>query len=175
MERKHYPSDLTDVQWEIIQPLLPEQAKRGRKPTDRREIINGILYVNCTGCQQRALPLFAMLRDYSLATLDAAKAAAYFAGILYTDAPPGGEAESVEPLDEIELDRNLLLTMPGGWKMSQLEAEQPVIANLPRFQVGSGVAKAVTPELAGLAGQRDYGFERPDNVAVMKDVRKTRK
>ncbi len=72
-----------------------------------------------------ALPLFAMLRDYSLATLDAAKAAAYFAGILYTDAPAGGEAESIEPLDEIELDRNLLLTMPGGWKMSQIEAQQP--------------------------------------------------
>jgi lambda family phage portal protein len=72
-----------------------------------------------------ALPLFAMLRDYSLATLDAAKAAAYFAGILYTDAPANGEAEAVEPLDTIELDRNLLLTMPGGWKMSQLEAEQP--------------------------------------------------
>lgn len=61
-----------------------------------------------------ALPLFAMLRDYSLATLDAAKAAAYFAGILYTDAPANGEAEAVEPLDTIELDRNLLLTMPGG-------------------------------------------------------------
>lgn len=72
-----------------------------------------------------ALPLFAMLREYSLATLDAAKAAAYFAGILYTDAPAGGEAESVEPMDEIELDRNMLLTMPGGWRMSQLEAEQP--------------------------------------------------
>jgi capsid protein len=41
-----------------------------------------------------ALPLFAMLRDYSLATLDAAKAAAYFAGILYTDAPANGEANS---------------------------------------------------------------------------------
>ena len=72
-----------------------------------------------------ALPLFAMLRDYSLATLDAAKAAAYFAGILYTDAPANGEADAVEPLDEIQLDRNLLLTMPGGWKMSQLHAEHP--------------------------------------------------
>ncbi|MEO2031496.1 MAG: phage portal protein [Planctomycetaceae bacterium] len=72
-----------------------------------------------------ALPLFAMLRDYSLATLDAAKAAAYFAGILYTDAPANGEADAVEPLDEIELDRNLLLTMPGGWKMSQLRSEHP--------------------------------------------------
>ncbi len=72
-----------------------------------------------------ALPLFAMLRDYSLATLDAAKAAACFAGILYTDAPANGEADAVEPLDEIELDRNLLLTMPGGWKMSQLKSEHP--------------------------------------------------
>ena len=83
-----------------------------------------------------ALPLFAMLRDYSLATLDAAKAAAYFAGILYTDAPANGEADAVEPLDEIQLDRNLLLTMPGGWKMSQLHAEQPAVTHLSVLQVG---------------------------------------
>jgi len=72
-----------------------------------------------------ALPLFALLREYTLATLDAAKAAAYFAGILYTDAPASGEADAVEPMDSIELERNLLLTMPGGWKMSQVHAEQP--------------------------------------------------
>jgi lambda family phage portal protein len=72
-----------------------------------------------------ALPLFAMLRDYSLATLDAAKSAAYYAGIIYTDSPPHGETDAVESLDPIELDRNTLLTMPGGWKMAQLRAEQP--------------------------------------------------
>jgi capsid protein len=72
-----------------------------------------------------ALPLFALLRDYTLATLDAAKAAAYFAGILYTDAPPNGESESIEPMDAIELERNMLLTMPGDWKMGQVHAEQP--------------------------------------------------
>lgn len=72
-----------------------------------------------------ALPLFAMLRDYSLATLDAAKAAAYFSGIIYTDAPPNGESDPVEPLDPVELERNVLLTMPGGWKMSQLKSENP--------------------------------------------------
>ena len=62
-----------------------------------------------------ALPLFAMLRDYSLATLAAAKAAAYFAGIIYTDAPANGESDSVEPVNQIELERNMLLTMPRGW------------------------------------------------------------
>jgi len=72
-----------------------------------------------------ALPLFAQLRRFTLAVLAAAEAAADFAGILYTDAPANGEAESVEPMDSIELERNMLLTMPGGWKMSQVEPMQP--------------------------------------------------
>jgi len=72
-----------------------------------------------------ALPLFAQLRRFTLAVLGAAEAAAEFAGILYTDAPPNGEADAVEPMDLIELERNMLLTMPGGWKMSQLEPAQP--------------------------------------------------
>ena len=56
MPRTNYPSDLTEGQWQIIWPLLPKRAKRGRKPIDRREIINAILYVNRTGCQWRAVP-----------------------------------------------------------------------------------------------------------------------
>ena len=72
-----------------------------------------------------ALPLFAQLRRYTLAVLGAAETAADFAGILYTDAPPDGQTESVEPMDAIELEARSLLTMPGGWKMSQVQAEQP--------------------------------------------------
>ncbi|MBN1676284.1 MAG: phage portal protein, partial [Kiritimatiellae bacterium] len=68
-----------------------------------------------------ALPLFAQLRRFTLAVLSAAEAAADFAGILYTDAPANGEADAVEPMDLIELERNMLMTMPGGWKMSQVE------------------------------------------------------
>ena len=56
MTRKHYPGDLTDEQWQIIRRLLPKPSERGRKPTDRREVINAILYANRTGCQWRALP-----------------------------------------------------------------------------------------------------------------------
>ena len=55
MERK-YPSDLTDGQWRKIRRLLPKKKKRGRKPLDRRTVINAILYVVRTGCQWRALP-----------------------------------------------------------------------------------------------------------------------
>jgi len=72
-----------------------------------------------------ALPLFAQLRRFTLAVLAAAETAADFAGILYTDAPPNGEADAVEPMDTIELEKRALLTMPGGWKMTQLQAEQP--------------------------------------------------
>jgi capsid protein len=72
-----------------------------------------------------ALPLFAQLRRFTLAVLGAAETAADFAGILYTDAPANGEAESVEPMDTIELEARSLLTMPGGWKMAQMQAEQP--------------------------------------------------
>jgi lambda family phage portal protein len=72
-----------------------------------------------------ALPLFAQLRRYTLAVLGAAETAADFAGVLYTDAPASGEADPVEPMDAIELEARALLTMPGGWRMEQVKAEQP--------------------------------------------------
>jgi capsid protein len=72
-----------------------------------------------------ALPLFAQLRRFTLAVLAAAETAADFAGILYTDAPAGGEADAAEPFEPIELEKRALLTMPGGWKMAQMHAEQP--------------------------------------------------
>jgi putative transposase len=55
MSRK-YPSDLTDEQWQVLRPLLPPPAPTGRKPIDRRWILNAILYVVRTGCQWRQLP-----------------------------------------------------------------------------------------------------------------------
>lgn len=54
---RRYPSDLTDQEWAILQPLIPA-AKPGGHPrtVDMREVINAILYVDRTGCQWRALP-----------------------------------------------------------------------------------------------------------------------
>ncbi|TWU39330.1 phage portal protein [Novipirellula artificiosorum] len=72
-----------------------------------------------------ALPLFAQLRRFTLAVLAAAETAADFAGILYTDAPANGEADAAEPFEPIELEKRMLLTMPGGWKMAQMRSEQP--------------------------------------------------
>ena len=45
-----YPSDLTDEQWWLIEPMVP--VKLGGRPAKhpRRRIVNAILYVNRTGC-----------------------------------------------------------------------------------------------------------------------------
>ena len=51
-----YPSNQTDEQWRIIEKLPPESKKRGRKPIDRRRVLNAILYWNRTGCQWGYLP-----------------------------------------------------------------------------------------------------------------------
>ncbi len=52
-----YPSDLTDAEWALVQPLIPPAKRGGRKRTvDVREVLNGIFYVLATGCQWRALP-----------------------------------------------------------------------------------------------------------------------
>ena len=57
MERKAYPSDLTDSQWKRLKPLLPP-AKPGGRPrsVNLREVINGILYVLRGGCAWRMMP-----------------------------------------------------------------------------------------------------------------------
>jgi putative transposase len=57
MKRARYPSDLSDQQWAILEPLIPP-AKPGGHPrtTDIREVINAILYLDRTGGQWRALP-----------------------------------------------------------------------------------------------------------------------
>ena len=52
-----YPSDLTDEEWALTEPLIPP-AKRGgnRRHVDEREVVNGLMYVLSTGCQWRAVP-----------------------------------------------------------------------------------------------------------------------
>src|SRR5436190_10381036 len=52
-----YPSDLTDDEWALIEPLIPPARRGGNKRrVDEREVMNGIMYVLSTGCQWRAIP-----------------------------------------------------------------------------------------------------------------------
>jgi putative transposase len=56
-ERKLYPSDLTDAQWDRIAGLIPAAKPGGAKrEVDVREVVNTILYIARTGCQWRYIP-----------------------------------------------------------------------------------------------------------------------
>jgi len=54
--RKPYPSDLTDAQWAIIEPLIPTSVVGRPRTHDLREVLNAIFYLNRSGCQWDMLP-----------------------------------------------------------------------------------------------------------------------
>jgi len=54
MNRRAYPTDLTDTQWQVVKPLLPN-ADRKRKHS-LREIINALFYQSRAGGAWRLLP-----------------------------------------------------------------------------------------------------------------------
>ena len=60
MNRKPYPSDVTDEQWALLEPLLPRPSRRRRRgrprTTDLRAVVNALFYHAREGCTWRALP-----------------------------------------------------------------------------------------------------------------------
>ena len=53
MTRKSYPTDLTDAQWQAIEPHF-NQLRHYK--WDKRKLVNAVLYMTKTGCQWRMLP-----------------------------------------------------------------------------------------------------------------------
>ena len=50
-----YPSDLTDDEWSLVEPLIPPGKRGGDKRTViMREVVNGLMYILSTGCQWQA-------------------------------------------------------------------------------------------------------------------------
>lgn len=54
--QRRYPSDLTDLQWTLIEPLLPPSTAGRREKHPRHQIVNAICYMVRTGCSWRQLP-----------------------------------------------------------------------------------------------------------------------
>ncbi len=55
---RRYPSDTSDEQWALIEPLLPPVNRGGRpEKHPRRAVVDAILYVVRTGCAWRQLPV----------------------------------------------------------------------------------------------------------------------
>ena len=52
-----YPSDLTDEEWSLVEPLIaPGKQGGSKRRVIVREVVNGLMYVLSTGCQWRAVP-----------------------------------------------------------------------------------------------------------------------
>lgn len=71
-----------------------------------------------------ALPLFAQLRRFTMATLTAAETAADMAALLKTNAPSDDE-DLPHSWEEIPIARGMMLTLPEGYDMAQMRAEHP--------------------------------------------------
>ncbi len=122
-----------------------------------------------------SLPLFAQLRRYTLAVLNSAENAALTGGVIYTDAPADADAASVEPMDEVELDRGTWLTMPFGWKVGQVKAEQPTTAYADfKRELLNEIARPLHMPFniaAGNSSGYNYASGRLDHQAFFKAVR----
>jgi len=56
-DKLRYPSDLTDAEWSLVEPLIPPAKRGGRKrEVVLREVVNGAMYVLSSGCQWRYIP-----------------------------------------------------------------------------------------------------------------------
>lgn len=56
MKNSHFETDISDAQWEFLEPILPPSKRRGRPRTPLRQVMNAMLYIVKTGCQWRCLP-----------------------------------------------------------------------------------------------------------------------
>ncbi|MEX0655888.1 MAG: phage portal protein [Phycisphaeraceae bacterium] len=122
-----------------------------------------------------ALPLFAQLRRYRLAVLNAAETAASFAMPIYTDAPPNGEAEPLEPMDIFEYERGMGMVLPNGWKPAQMKAEHPSTNHVDFINsVWNEIARCVVMPLiiaSGDSSDSNYASGRLDRQTYHKAIR----
>jgi lambda family phage portal protein len=71
------------------------------------------------------IPLAADLRRYTKAVVAAAEQAANISGVITSTSSADNLSEECAAMDEIQIARNALLTMPKGWDINQFKAEQP--------------------------------------------------
>ena len=122
-----------------------------------------------------ALPLFAQLRRYTLAVLAAAETAADFAAVLYTDAPANGEADPVEPMDLVELERRMATVLPGGWRLGQIQSQQPSTSYAEfKKEILNEISRCLNVPFSVAAGNSsgyNYASGRLDHQTYYKSIR----
>lgn len=108
----------------------------------------------------QALPLFANLRRYTEAVIAAAETAADFSAVMESQNMPDEGPVSVEPMDLLQIEKRMMLTLPQGWKLNQLRSEQPtnVYAQFKREIVAETCRCLNIPYVAGAADASGHNF-----------------
>lgn len=128
------------------------------------------------GCTELAssLNLFALLRRYTLAVVNAAETAADFAAILYTDSI-GDETPTPTPFETFDIERGLMMTTPEGWKVSQMKAEQPTTTYREfKREILAEIGRSLHVPLNIIAGDSsnyNYASGRLDHQEYQKSIR----
>lgn len=115
-----------------------------------------------------ALPLFAQLRRFTLATLTAAETAASIALAISTDAiADQGDGEDPETLDTFEMERGLVTVLPPGYKLGQVDPAQPSATyEMFKREILNEAARAVNMPFniaAGNSSSYNYASGRLDH------------
>lgn len=121
-----------------------------------------------------ALPLYAQLRRYTLAVIRAAESAAIPSWLLETQQPPS-DMDYGDAFDVLETERGMGVTLPAGYKMSQLRAEQPT-TQYPAFkrEIIAEIARCLGMPYnvaAGDSSSYNYSSGRLDHRTYYKSLR----
>lgn len=124
-----------------------------------------------------ALPLFAMLRRFTLATIAAAETAADFAAVMKTQANATTEAQELsadEWYEAIPLEYRAMLTLPNGWDITQLKAEHPATTyEMFKAEIINEIARCLNmPYNIAAANSADYNYAsgRMDHQVYFKSI-----
>lgn len=125
-----------------------------------------------------ALPLFAQLRRFTLATLTAAEIAADFAAMLESQANPDAETDDPEPFETLDIERGMMTTLPAGSKLNQLKAEHPTTTyQMFKQELLKEIGRPVNAPfnvVSGDSSNYNYSSARLDHLLYRGAVRVTR-
>jgi len=164
---RQHPGDLSA--WKTQYDVVPADAVVHWFRVDRPGQHRGIPELT------PALPLFAQLRRYTLAVIAAAETAADFAAVLFTDAPANGEAQALEPMDVVELEKRMATVLPDGWKLGQVDAKQPSTGYREfKHEILNEIARCLNLPFnvaAGNSAGYNYASGRLDHQTYFKSIR----
>jgi lambda family phage portal protein len=165
---KFHPGDVFPQPW--VFQLIPARDVIHWFRSDRPGQMRGVPDIT------PALPLFAQLRRYTLATISAAETAANFAATLQTPAPANPDDQVWgEPFEHLSIERNTMTTLPAGYSMSQFRPEQPT-TTYPEFksEILNEIARCLNIPYnvaAGNSSGYNYSSGRLDHQVYFKSIR----